>query len=304
LPRIPNGILESVAYLYPSVDDARRGTATGGTGFLVSVKCEQFEGLPPTVYVVTNSHVVQEGQSSVVRLNTQDGGTEVLPITQDSCVHHPEGDDIAICQVDLIDAVHRYRAIDHGRLITSDEVDEWSIGPGEDVFFIGRFIRHDGNQRNLPTARFGNISMLPLEPLRHPRGYYVDGFRVEARSLSGYSGSPVWVVIEPMGIRTFPMPDLQDDKPKSTGLGLFLGLLGIDWGHEPDYRRVLDENRQPHGEEMYVEQNSGIMHVVPSWKLIDLLGEREVVELRQARERRTHEKLRELAVPEFPPIKD
>jgi hypothetical protein len=41
------------------------------------------------------------------------------------------------------------------------EVEGWPIFPGDEVLLPGRFISHDGRQRNKPILRFGNISMLP-----------------------------------------------------------------------------------------------------------------------------------------------
>ena len=184
MPRIPDGILESVIYVYPSVVDAQNGESTGGTGFLVAVECQRYNGVPATIYAVTNSHVIREGQSPIVRLNTHNNRTEVLRLDTSTWMHHPEGDDVAICQLEL-SSIHKYRAIPWTELIAAESIDEWDIGPGDDVFFVGRFMRHDGKQQNLPTARFGNISMLPLEPILHGRGHEVEAFRVEARSLSG-----------------------------------------------------------------------------------------------------------------------
>jgi hypothetical protein len=33
---------------------------------------------------------------------------------------------------------------------------------------LGRYVDHDGVQRNAPTARFGHVAMLPFEPIRQP----------------------------------------------------------------------------------------------------------------------------------------
>ena len=71
------------------------------------------------------------------------------------------------------------------------------VGPGDDVFFVGRFISQQGQQRNTPTVRQGVISMLPHEKVPSWEGTPVDSFLVEARSLSGYSGSPVFLNRQP-----------------------------------------------------------------------------------------------------------
>lgn len=53
------------------------------------------------------------------------------------------------------------------------------------MFFLGRFVTHDGKQRNLPTVRFGNLATMPWEPVLTERGLRQESFLVEARSLSG-----------------------------------------------------------------------------------------------------------------------
>ena len=65
--------------------------------------------------------------------------------------------------------------------MTEDEIAQFDIGPGDDVFFVN----HQGRQQNSPTVRLGIISMLPREKILHPRGTLVDSFLVEVRSLSG-----------------------------------------------------------------------------------------------------------------------
>jgi len=51
---------------------------------------------------------------------------------------------------------------------------------------MGRFVNAEGRLRNVPTLRFGTIAQIPIEK--------VDGqvsFLVEARSIPGFSGTPV-----------------------------------------------------------------------------------------------------------------
>jgi hypothetical protein len=50
---------------------------------------------------------------------------------------------------------------------------------------------HEGRQKNSPTARFGNIAQMPNEPVIIKR-FEQECFLVEARSIGGYSGSPVF----------------------------------------------------------------------------------------------------------------
>ncbi|MCH8063445.1 MAG: trypsin-like peptidase domain-containing protein [Chloroflexi bacterium] len=199
MPRIPDDLLDIVIYLYPSMQDARDGARFGGSGFLVGIRSERYPDDNAKVhnYAVTNSHVIREGHSPIVRLNTQDGGTEILELNEGDWVHHPDADDVAICQVEIsVDTLH-VRRISPSIFLTKELITDHAIGPGDETFFLGRFISHDGKQQNLPILRFGNIAMMPWQPVRHPRGINQESFLIEARSLSGFSGSPVFLFTAP-----------------------------------------------------------------------------------------------------------
>lgn len=240
----------------------------GGTGFLVAIPVEDAPDHTYINYVVTNSHVVGlEGRSPVVRLNTITGGTAVIPLERESWVHHPDGDDVAVAAIGLSHAVHRFRPLQWDSwAITQADLDQWSCGPGDEVFYLGRFRYQEGRRRNLPTARFGSLARMPLdEGILHPRGIYQESFIVEARSLSGFSGSPVFLFVPPFSFRGDPAGDLN-----SQG---HMFLLGIDWGHQPDLARVLGPDRKtPRPDaELWVAQNSGMMYVIPAWRIDEFL---------------------------------
>jgi hypothetical protein len=289
LPRIPDVLLECVIYLYPSRTDAEAGERAGGTGFLVSEPAA-IRGAPPTLYAVTNSHVIREGRSPVIRLNSKQGGIDVLELDVDQWVHHPDGDDIAVCPIRLTEG-HRYFALNRALwFMTEDEIAEFGIGPGDDAFFVGRYVNREGRQQNTPTVRLGIISMLPREKIRHPRGTLVDSFLVEARSLSGYSGSPVFLYRQPGTPRSWTPVEDASGSAQSVQVGLsrhgVMNLMGIDWGHDPDYKPVLEADRETRvSGDWVVEQNSGIMHVAPAWKLAELLQDEDLVDMRAEQER-------------------
>ncbi len=269
VPRISDQILDCVIYLYPSVAAAQAGEAAGGTGFLVAVPSEVVEH-GYYVYAVTNSHVIREGASPVIRLNTKDGGMDVIPLSQEHWVHHQDGDDLAACSVGLANDRHKYKFVTTDQFLTKEIVEERNIGPGDDVYMVGRFVTHDGKQRNTPSARFGNISMMPWEPIPHSRGIDQEAFLVETRSLSGYSGSPVFVQI----IANWMRPD-RDGVNRSSGQGGWW-LLGVDYGHLPVRETVVyKDDKMPVDDNWMVESNSGQMAVVPAWRLQDLLDQED-----------------------------
>ncbi len=72
---------------------------------------------------------------------------------------------------------------------------DWVSLYSHTVFFVGLFAQDYGRQQNLPVARFGQISRMPIEPVtfKYPGGVTTKAlaYLVECRSWGGHSGSPV-----------------------------------------------------------------------------------------------------------------
>lgn len=277
MPRIHDQFLNCSIYLYPSVENANRGDAVGGTGFIVGVPYRRAKGNSHR-YAVTCSHVIRRGSAPVVRVNTRDGKFDVLDLAPEQWIHHPDGHDIAVCPVSLPADDFKYKMLPPELFVTKDLIKQEDIGPGDDTFFVGRFTTHEGTQRNLPTARFGNISMMPWENVRNRLGFDQESFLVESRSLPGYSGSPVFVYISAF-----------DKRPgRGTTISTRQGgpwLLGIDWGHVNEHQDVLESDGETKVKDGWkVQQNSGMMAVQPAWNLAELLLKKELVEMREDRE--------------------
>jgi hypothetical protein len=162
MPRIDDDCLQCVIYLYPSAADAKQGTHAGGSGVILGIRSGV--GGRDHIYAVTNSYVIREGRSPVIRLNRKDGGFEILDLNQQDWVDHADSGDLSICALDIPIAVG-YTAIPDTLLCDHEHIRKYNIGPGDEVFMTGRFVNHEGRQKNLPMVRFGNISMLPLEPV-------------------------------------------------------------------------------------------------------------------------------------------
>lgn len=265
MPPIRESILESVFYLYPSRETAEAGERLGGTGFFVSVDST----LTPHrwfVYLVTNSHSVIGREPRFARFNLKDGETRIYEIESGAWHHHPDGDDLAICPI--MDHDLKQKWINTSLFLTKRIMAVENIGPGDDVYMIGRFMPHSGIELNLPVARFGTIAMKPSEPIVRPSdGFKQESFLVELRSLPGCSGSPVFVYLAPY----FPR-ELKGGKVIVTPVapeGPW--LLGVDWCHLHDYQEVLDSDRRPTDEGLTVKMNSGMAGVIPAWKLMELL---------------------------------
>jgi hypothetical protein len=269
MPPIQADYLECVVYLYTSVEAAEVSGAGGGTGFIVAVKSGMDDH--HYCYIVTNSHVIKEGMSPVVRLTTRKGGNEILDLLPSDWTHHPDGDDLAACPIDITLGTHKFAGIMiHNNAVTKEKLDgvnEW-ITVGNDVFMCGRFKNHEGKYTNTPSARFGNIAMLPQEPIRHERGHDQESYLVEMRSLSGFSGSPVFVYTSKPHLYRDPDTEKVNTVWQHNA---FVHFLGVDWCHIHDYERVRDADGSKIPEGWKVKNNSGMAGVIPAWKVIELI---------------------------------
>jgi hypothetical protein len=274
MPAISEDVLDTVVYLYPDPASAAAGERAGGSGCVVVIPVQQDPFVAGFMYVVTNSHVIKEGKASAIRVNTRDGKVGIIHSTTEGWIHHPYGDDVAVLPINLEYEEVKAKGIQTGLFVTKEAIQEYKVGPGDEVFIVGRFVNHEGKQRNLPSVRFGNLSMLPYEPVRTERGLLQEVFLVECRSLPGYSGSPVF-------LHPFPFSQV----PRKTPPPMF---LGIDMGHIKDRRSVLDREALNQGrrhsvdDNWVVETNTGMSCVIPAWKVQEVLDVEELVESRQA----------------------
>jgi hypothetical protein len=270
MPRILDDSLRCVVYLYRSFHEAEEGINIGGSAFLMSVPGER---LPPPagfVYVITNKHVIEQG-ALFIRANTLDGKCDTFETTRDQwLVAHD--DDLAICVVPgfhsprmLVKTIPRYM------ILTPEVVDAENVGPGDEVILIGRFINQEGKERNIPSVRFGHISQMPIEPLEY-EGTLQDSFLCEIKSIGGFSGSPVFLV-----------PVTEMGRPTNSILAKEARLLGVDWAHLRNFERAIDNSGReiPH---VRFPTNTGMMAVVPAWKLNLLLDHPKAKRFREMEE--------------------
>lgn len=249
MPRIKDNILKCSVFLYPTKEQAYKGERVGGSGVFVGIPVPGKEPGWFDTYVATNAHVIEEG-STFMRINRLDGGFDV--IEPGAWIPHPNGDDVAVGgDFSLDQKIHDVECISSDHFLSQEVVKSWCVGPGDETFTVGRFINHEGSEKNLPSVRFGNISMMPYEKVKYGDGYY-DAYLVESRSIPGYSGSPVFFQVLPMSWRPC--------RPKNVSRldvhGWF--LLGLDTGVLPP---------RPEGKDEF----TGMMAVVPIWKLQDVL---------------------------------
>ena len=218
------------------------------------------------MYAVTNKHVI-EGGYKTIRLNRIDGSKAVLQ--PKVWTHHPDKKtDLSIASLGIenlrIFSFHTFMRqlhfIDKTRLIG------FEVGVGDDCYMVGRFVNHEGTQRNLPTVRFGAIAQMPGEPIWTEWGTQEEAYLVEMRSISGFSGSPVIVRIPSQRALRFgaTKPVHVPYDPEAD----WHMLLGIDCGHSLDKDAALyhrDQATEPM-EDYKIEYNTGLAIVIPVWK--------------------------------------
>jgi hypothetical protein len=76
---------------------------------------------------------------------------------------------------------------------------------GDEVFMIGRFMARDESGLNAPIARFGHLASSGVEIIKQDRGGFPqESFLVEVHSISGFSGSPIFVRIPTNRVKPIP----------------------------------------------------------------------------------------------------
>ena len=293
MPRIDVKLLESVVYLYPSEADAEEGVRAGGSGFLIGIPIPTDKPLGNLLCIVTNKHVI-DGGSAVVRVNTRDGKTDIISLDEQKWFHHPGGDDLAICPIGLNEK-HKCAFIGANSMVPRKYLEQLEIGVGDDVFMVGRFVDREGKSQNQPCIRFGNIAQYGGDPIVL-EDTAQETILVEAHSIAGFSGSPVFVYV-PAPPPLPPLPDwvkedYYDDYPNlfhksRPRVGLPIGpyLLGIDYCHIFSKTPVMSEKTGKPMNDWYVEANTGMMGVIPVWRLYDIIDGEEMMAIRKDAEK-------------------
>lgn len=277
---IPEQFLNCSIYVYKNQADAKSGAISGGSGFLVAVPLIA-NPEAAQLYAITARHVVSNVPNPVLRLNTLSAGFDILETNLLRWIWRD--DDVAVYPIDLDPNLHKFAAVSLREFVTEEIAGRFF--PGDEVFMVGRFVSHEGREQNRPSVRFGNISMMPGDPMQNKFGKPQESFLIEQRSLPGYSGSPVFTLIDP----TSPRPPMWltpvNHQFRPDWHGPF--LLGIDWCHLHNYEKVLNEDQKSVTKpERWVKSHTGMAGVIPAWRLVALLDADELKAQREAEDHR------------------
>jgi hypothetical protein len=265
-------LLDIVFFLYPSEDAAKRGKEAGGSGFLVSVPSATYPSQYHHIYAVTNWHVACQG-SPVIRVNSAAGGAPIIfPYEVHEWTFIPNSHDVAVIRIDLNPSIHRVEAINFDSFaLTSRDISDNQINAGEDAFMLGRFIDFDGREVNVPSMRFGNISIMRVTE-KQPTGFIGQSHVIDMHSRTGFSGSPVFVY------RT--TGSIFSDAASLIGGGHMMRLLGILWGQYPEEWTIGERrNKQAEAGALAAEQPKVVLDgkSVKGWSGMSLVAPAEAI---------------------------
>lgn len=259
--KIPDQVTKAVAFI-AYVDQRDQSIKPVGSVFFVGPDPTPETQFTPRVFAVTARHVIEGLKSRgceecVVRLNPTDPGHEIVSITVplDSWQFHPHDPsvDVAVLEQGLPPSFD-HRVLPLGFGATSDQMTANDVGLGDEVFISGLFIHHYGARRNIPIVRTGNLAALDEEPVSTKRGP-IQAYLVEARSIGGLSGSPVFLNLGHTRV-------IGGDLKMGLGGTNFL-LLGLIHGHyEADSEEALLV-QDAKEETIRASINAGIAIVVP-----------------------------------------
>jgi hypothetical protein len=297
---VPDVVRKGVVFLgrkHPKEDEVRNAC----TAFFVCIQRYPLERA--FVYLATAKHCIDAMKEAAskglsdgkvyIRVNSQATVLPPIETDPDDWFFHPtesEKVDVAIYPIssgyDEWD-VKFFTLIPDMTYVNPVIIDREGVGPGDEVFIAGLFTRHAGKTRNIPIIRIGSIAAMSEEPVDAAwcRPHPMEAHLIEARSIGGMSGSPVFVNVGKIEPILF-----NDGKTPSRGQNTFF-LLGLIHGHWnwplPDVDMESDDELNADKDKKI---NAGIAMVVPATKIFETV---QHPRLRLMREQVFDEEMRE-----------
>jgi hypothetical protein len=254
-----------VGYRLPTGDLSLQGTA-----FFVA---RQIEGTSKSfVHLVTARHVIEGIESQapdgkvIVKANFKDGNAYSIETDVKNWWFHPDESEVDVAVLPFISlrgGEMDFITFGLDSFLTEEARTEYSIGVGDEVYLTGLFYNHHGKKKNIPIVRVGNIAAMPEERVLTRMGF-IDAYLIEARSIGGLSGSPVFVglgLIRAVGGQVTASAD---------PYGTFY-LMGLMHGH---YDAELPSDEAQTQDDLNRERvNMGIAIVVPSEKILEVINQ-------------------------------
>lgn len=226
-----------------------------GTAFLVVVPTKN-QPNASFLHLVTARHIAEkiDGTTFFIRANNKQNSFTYLKGEKTRWFYHHTDDsvDVAVAPFWLTPDID-YRTIPLDIFLSDETLVQGKIGIGDEVYITGLFHYVAGSKRNQPIVRIGNLAMIPTEPILTKKFGNIEAYLIEARSIGGRSGSPVFV---------------RESFPRS-GKHYLLGLMHGHWRTSESYGNV----------------NIGIAVVIPAKKILEVLNHPFLVNLRSKEEK-------------------
>jgi hypothetical protein len=252
---IPDDIRKCVAFVGLQMANGEFRLC-GSVFFLGRDKPGQSAASP--MYAVTAKHVIEKiramGTDQVwLRLNLKSGEARWFNTSLNDWFSHPKDRsiDVAILETGL-DISFDHLVYPYSRCVTDEVMRENQVGLGDEVFITGLFRHHHGSRRNIPIVRVGNLACMTEEKVSTKYLGEIDAYLVEARSIGGLSGSPVFLNL---GITRV----IEKSVRFAQGETIYY-LLGLVHGHYDEREDEADGVELPGAEG---KVNTGIAVVVP-----------------------------------------
>jgi len=271
---VPSEIKKCVAFI--SYKNKQNKFKLAGTGFFIAFPMGDINA----VYLVTARHVIGNiaiksiDDQVYIRINTLKGATTtaISPISQWR-YHDDSTVDAAVIAWAPDQKLFDWLPLHISMAATSEVIAQNNIGEGDEVFMAGLFSNHAGQNKNLPIIRTGSIALISDEKIEtnSPFGA-IDAYLIEARSIGGLSGSPVFVHLGSM--RTYGSNNI------SLGSGprlLWLGLMHGHWDIDESEAVMEIDSATDIGRKV----NMGIGIVVPAVKILEILTQPSFIEERK-----------------------
>lgn len=283
--QVPDTVRKCVAFACFKVGD---GYALAGTVFFVAVSIPTDNSIF-FAYIVTARHVIEHVKKHAtdgqvwLRVNTTAGSSAYVSTPLANWMFHPNDKSVDVAVLSLMLPIDRfdYMSIPLEMVMTDKVIKSEGIGVGDEVFLTGLFSSHYGRQKNLPIVRVGNIALMPDERVHTDDLGPIDAYLVEARSIGGLSGSPVFLYTGASRVI---------GKSFRTGAERLFYWMGLMHGH---WESKLSEDASTSDNALLEERlNMGIAIVVPVSKILEVINQDS---FRMERERIISEKLKAMA---------
>lgn len=220
-------------------------------------------------YLVTARHVVDRIRKTGVerlwlRFNHDDGSSQWGTTDLKKWYVHPDDPtaDVAILEQG-VPAGFDHRVVPFSMRFTQQVATEYEVALGDEVFVVGLFAHHHGEQRNIPIVRVGNLAAKDEEKFSSRDFGRMDAYLIEARSIGGLSGSPVFLNLGPTRV--------VQGRVKYATAGVVTILLGLVHGHYDVEAAKVDGST-----EQANRVNTGIAIVVPVHTIMSVIDRYEL----------------------------